>query len=182
MKHLKVIALLLFISPAFMTFTGCTDDSVPPVVDTTEDKIQIVNSFDLGNDRYEVEINEGLTDAIYSKQSDQTTVTVTGVSKRVSGTNIQDGAVTIQLKFPGKIKADYEMERNHDITLEISIKENNRPEIAYGTSFDSALEFSIFEYGEVGEIVKGTFTGKLKSGSSILVKNGLFEVTREKDI
>jgi hypothetical protein len=183
MKHFKIIALLLFISPAFITFTGCSDDSTPPVVeDTTDNTIKILNSFDIGNDRYEIQTNTDLTDAIYTKTLDQTTVTITGVSIKKSGTNVKDGAVTVQLKFPGKTKAEFEMARMHDITLEISIKEENRPEIAYGTSFDSELVFDVFEYGEVGEVVKGTFSGKLKSGSSIQVKNGLFEVIRAKDI
>lgn len=184
MKHLKLIALALFLTPAFLTFTGCGDDSTPPATqeDTTDNTVKILNSFDLGNERYEIETNANLTDAIYDPRIDRTTVTVTGVSKKKSGTNIQDGTVVVQLKFPGKAPAEFEQARMHDIELEISIKENNKPEIAYGTSSDSDLKFDIFEYGAVGEVVKGTFNGKVKSGSSIEVKNGLFEVIRGDDI
>jgi len=182
MKHIKLFALVLFMAPAFLTFTGCDDDTPPPPEDTTDNTVKILNSFELGNERYEVETNASLTGSVYDSRIDQTTVTITGVSKKKAGTNIQDGDVIVQIKFPGKIAAEYEQARLHDVTLEISIKENNKPVIAYGTSNDSDLKFDIFEYGDVGMVVKGTFTGKVKAGSSVPVKNGLFEVIREDDI
>lgn len=186
MKHFKIIVLLIFLAPAFLTFTGCDNDSTPPETDdtTNNNTEEILNSFDMGNDRYELITNNALTGSVYNSRDNQTIVTVTGVSKRKSGTNIQDGDVTIQLKFPGNMKGEFEQERLHDVDLEISIKENNKPEIAYATSGDTKLVIDVFEYGaSEGDVVKGTFNGKLKSGiSSIDVKNGLFEVKREKDI
>ena len=58
---------------------------------------------------------------------------------------------------------------------------NNGSDIYYDNSDLDNFMFSITEYGDVGGIIKGTFSGNIQNPGNYAISNGVFEVSRKAD-
>jgi hypothetical protein len=181
MKRLRYIILAMMIAPMLIISNGCGDDPVtlPDTTDTIP-KDTAGAGFKVGFDIYELVINDDQTDGHYRAADNKTLINVVGQSEKADG-GVVEGKGEIELEFPGNIAGSWSQANMDEITIELATGVlPMRTEYSYDAN--SNMIITITEYGEVGEKIKGTFSGLLKSGINQRdVRNGFFSVTRSAD-
>jgi len=182
MNFKNTIAIASLIAGGFF-LSQCGDKpTTTPVitpVDTTAPKP--VNKFKAGFEIYNLDIIADLTFGAYNKMSGQTEVQVDGVSSKNSIPGAVSGPGDFKLTFEGKGVGAYTQSSGKYINLEVGteagIKRNE-----YGTDGNSNVTITVTEWGDEGGRIKGTFSGKLKTGiNSIEITGGAFDVLRKPD-
>ncbi|MDA8886839.1 hypothetical protein N9I68_04605 [Bacteroidia bacterium] len=179
---MKNISFILFVLAALVVGTGTTSCGSDPVTlpstDTLTEDTTIVeelnNQIQIRFDLYKLNLNVSETDAYYNIDEGKTVVAVVG-------NDVDYGNANFLIKFDGKSTGTFTTQNNGGGSFEAGIGEGIKREEFNANSSD--LTISVTEYGEVGEMIKGTFFGKVKNinSQSVEVKNGKFEVTRTKD-
>jgi hypothetical protein len=184
MKVLKTALIVLLFAPLAFVNTSCGGDDTPPVVnDTTEEEEEEIlnNKFTLGFDTYLIDTRDGNVDCYYTAGSDEITISVFGFSKAQSGTGIVDGRGEFEIILEGSDAGTYSQGNGDKVTLEVSTGEGAR-KTDYSYDDNSNIVVNIQEWGEVGDTIRGTFSGTLKANlNSRDVKDGSFEVVRLAD-
>ena len=182
MKNLKYLIIALMISPLFFVTTGCDDDAPPPppVEDTTEPTDTPACGFTVSFQNYQLVLDQNLSQASWRKDIDETLINIVGYStKGNAGASITSKA-ELELTFMGKDAGVY-TQNSPNFSFEIATGEGAK---RVESSSDAAnnMAVTISEYGEVGELIKATFTGELKSGiNSRSFSKGYFEIERDVD-
>lgn len=162
--------------------TGCTDTPVAPPapVDTTDTtggggEDPIVNGFKIGFDQYDLTIEKSLTYGVYNKAADRTYV-------YVAGNDGKNGDADFDFEFPGKIAGTFTNQSPGSVMFSCgtgTVGDIKREEFASDAALFTVV---VTEYGAVGEMIKGTFSGKVKKGTNTYdVSKGYFEVERLAD-
>lgn len=182
MKNVKYLLIALLISPIFMVNTGCGGDDVPPTTtDTTDNtnKDTATAGFTTSFKRYELVIDPSFSGVYYDETNNVTTVEYTGyTTKGELGADITDKAV-IDITFTGKATGLI-TEMTSGFEMRITTGEGVK-EVEWRVDNTTPMSLTIEEYGEVGELVKASFDGTLKSSlSSKVFSKGYFSVPRKK--
>lgn len=183
MKNLKYFVVALMISPLFLINTGCDDGTVPPPVDTTdttEPTDTPACGFTVSFQNYQLVLDANLSQASYRKDIDQTLINIVGYStKGNAGASITSKA-ELELVFKGK-SIGVKTQNDPDFSFEIATGEGAK-RVESSSDFANDMAVTVTEYGEVGELIKATFTGELKSGiNSRSFSKGYFEIKRNAD-
>lgn len=180
MKKLSYLAFILLAVGFLFSTTGCDDETPEPPVTTTDttdnNDPAIVNKMTVGFDRYELNIDETLTDGFYSTGDNSTVV-------NVSGNDGKEGDADFTLTFPGNTTGTFTTHNNGGATFEAGTGTVGTVQRTEMDASSSDFTIVVTEYGAVGEKIKGTFSGKVKNtnSQSIDIKDGEFEVTRKAD-
>lgn len=183
MKNLKYLLLAFMISPMFLINVGCGDDDTPPIIQDTTDTVVADTpafGFTVSFQNYQLVLDANQSSASYRKDLDESLVTLVGYStKGESGATITSKA-ELELTFPGKT-AGIVTEQTTGFTLEIATGEGAK-RVESSSDIANSMTVTISEYGEVGEMIKGLFTGELKSGiNSRAFTKGYFNIERDAD-
>ncbi len=183
MKNLKYLIIALMISPLFLVNTGCDGDEVPPVVDTTDNTEPTDTpacGFTVSFQNYQLVLDQNLSQGSWRKDINETLINIVGYStKGNAGASITSKA-ELELSFVGKDPGVY-TQNSPEFSLEIATGEGAK---RIESSSDAAqnMAVTVSEYGEVGELIKVTFTGELKSGiNSRSFTKGFLEIERDAD-
>lgn len=179
MRKLQYVLLAMMLAPLFIVSNGCGDepvepkDSIPVVTDTAGAGMKV------GFDKYALVLDDNQTDGHYRAADNKSIIYIVGFSKKADG-GVVDGKGEIELQFPGKAIGNF-TQAVDDIVIEVATGEPpTRTEYSYDAN--SNMVINITEYGAIGDKIKGTFSGKLKSGiNSRDVRDGFFRVTRSAD-
>ena len=183
MKNLKYLLLAFMISPMFLINVGCGGDDTPPVIqDTTPTVVTDTPAcgFTVSFQNYQLVLDPNQSAASYRKDLNETLIALVGYStKGESGASITSKA-EMELTFPGK-QAGILTEQTTGFTLEIATGEGAK-RVESSSDIANSMTVTISEYGEVGEMIKGIFTGELKSGiNSRSFSKGYFNIKRDAD-
>ena len=161
--------------------TGCSDTPVTPKpVDTTDTTgggggEPIVNGFKIGFDQYDLTIEESLTYGVYNKAADRTYI-------YVSGNDGKNGDADFDFEFKGNMAGTFTNQSGGSLVFSCgtgTVGDIKREEFASDAGLFTVV---VTEYGAVGEMIKGTFSGQVKKGTNTYnVSNGYFEVERLAD-
>ncbi len=182
MKNVKYLLIAMMVAPMFFVGTGCgpDGDDTPIIVDTTPTVIDTPRcGFTVSFDNYQLVLENDASGAYYDMATNKTTIEVVGYSTKGVGEATITSKAEVELSFNGK---DTGMMDQNTVGFELRIATGEGTKLIESTSdVTNALTVNISEFGEVGELVKGTFTGKLKTGiNSRDFSKGYFEVTRKK--
>jgi hypothetical protein len=181
MKNLQNFTLIaLFVG--FFVIWGCDDKEPTPTTttnttdttdnDTTETPTVVLN---VGFDKYNVVTDKSFSEANYVSGNDITRVYFIGNSVKTN-TPIQ-----IQLEWAGKTTGTFTQTAD-DVDITVDVENSSSPKYKqYDQDTDSNSEITITEYGAVGEMIKGTFKGRLKANLSGEEISGTFEIVRGAD-
>ncbi|MBO6517193.1 MAG: hypothetical protein JJ975_11645 [Bacteroidia bacterium] len=181
MKNLKYLLIAMMIAPMFFVGTGCGGDEVPPVKDTTPtvDPTDTAScGFTVSFDNYQLVLEQDVSGVYYDNVLDKTTIEITGFStKNKHGATITSKA-EISLEFNGKATGKYDQ---NSPGLDFKIATGEGVQLVESSSDPTNnLTINITEYGEKGELIKGTFSGKLKTGiNSRDFTKGYFNIVRK---
>lgn len=182
MKNVKYLLIAMMVAPMFFVGTGCgPDDTVKPTPvdtsDTTEFKDSVTLGFTIGVDKYQAIIDADRSGSYYNSSTDITTIEMYGQSTKGEFGASETGPAAMELSFKGKMPVDLN-EMSADFDFRIITGEGAKKQ-EYQTDPTNQLTVKITEYGEPGELVKGTFSGKLKTNlNSYPVNSGKFEILR----
>lgn len=181
MKNLQNFTLVaLFIG--FFVIWGCGDKEPTPTTnnnttdttdnDTTETATVFLN---VGFTKYDIVTDKSFSEANYISGNNITSVYFIGNSLK-SNTPIQ-----IQLEWPGKTTGTF-LQADGKVDMTVDVENSSSPRYKqYDQDTDSKSEITITEYGAVGEMIKGTFKGRLKANLSGEEISGSFSVVRGQD-
>ncbi len=160
--------------------TGCSDDPVAPKpVDTTDTtgggEDPIVNGFKIGFDQYDLTTEESKTYGVHNKAANRTYV-------YVAGNDGKNGDADFDFEFPGNMAGTFTNQAGGSVMFSCgtgTVGDIKREEFASDAALFTVV---VTEYGAVGEMIKGTFSGKVKKGTNTFdVSKGYFEVERLAD-
>ncbi|MFT5513214.1 MAG: hypothetical protein ACI8SE_001620 [Bacteroidia bacterium] len=182
MKNLKYLIIALMISPLFFINTGCGTDEVPPLP-PPEDTVAVDTpacGFTVSFQNYQLVLDGNLSQASYRKDINETLVNIVGYSEKGNAGASITSKAELELTFIGQDIGVY-TQNSPGFSLEVATGEGSK-RIESSTDFANAMAVTISEYGEVGELIKCTFTGELKSGiNSRSFSKGFFEIERDAD-
>ncbi|MFT5725676.1 MAG: hypothetical protein ACI9JN_002803, partial [Bacteroidia bacterium] len=165
MKNVKYFVIALMVSPLFLANIGCDDDDLPPVV-VPEDTVAATDTpacgFIVSFKNYQLVLDPNLSQASYRKDIDQTLINIVGYSTDGNAGATITSKVELELVFKGKDIGVY-TQNSTDFTLEVATGEGAK-RIESSSDPANVMAVTVTEYGEVGELIKATFTGELKSG------------------
>lgn len=177
---MKNISFIIWVMCA-LGFAVCTsscggDESggTPTPTDTVEVKT-FENTIQVGFDLYELDVRENLTEGFYESMSDNTVIFV-------SGNDSEEGDCDFNITIPGKDLGSYTTSTD-GATFEAGTGTVGDVRRIEYNSDGTTMTIEITEYGDVGERIKGTFSGQVKNTSSqtLDVRNGKFDVERTPD-
>lgn len=178
MKKFSFILIVAVAAMIGMSTTSCNDDTpvqpkTTPTDTTTEEEVELANRVRVGLKDYSIVEEAARTNATYNAAKDETAIIVFGSDET-------HGLIDFQITFSGKMNGTYS---SSDKSLEFGLgtgEGNKRQEHNAGTT---ELTVTVTEFGEVGEKVKGTFSGEVKNtnGQTVQITNGIFEVVRKAD-
>lgn len=186
MKKFTFILLAFVASIFFITTTGCgTDDepTAPKKADTTStdttitDPTDLPNKITVGFDDYTIATEASKTFGEYNTGKNETYLTI-------SGQDSKNGQVDFQIEIPGNTTGSFQTGTTGNSTFELgtgTIGDVRREEFS---ASNSDFTIVVTEYGAVGEMIKGTFSGEVKNGKTgvtIKITKGEFEVLRRDD-
>lgn len=183
MKNLKYLIIALMISPLFFINTGCGSDDGPVVVtpiDTVEPTDTPACGFTVSFQNYQLVLDNNLSQGSYRKDINETLVNIVGYSEKGNAGATITSRAELELKFIGK-DIGVHTQNTPGFSLEIATGEGSK-RIESSTDPANSIALTITEYGEVGELIKCTFTGELKSGiNTRAFSKGFFEIERDVD-
>lgn len=183
MKNLKYFVVALMISPLFLVNIGCDDDAPPPPPqDTTvvEETDTPACGFTVSFQNYQLVLDGALSQGSWKKDINETLINLVGYSERGNAGASITSKAALELVFQGK-SIGVKTQNDPDFSLEIATGEGAK---LVESSSDAAnnMAVTVTEYGEVGELIKATFTGELKSGiNSRSFTKGYLEIKRSAD-
>jgi len=137
------------------------------------------NSVTVGLQGYEIVTEAARTNCSYSPSKDQSAIIV-------FGTDADAGDIDFQITFDGKATGTYSSQGMGAENVIFALGTGTEGDVRRQEHEASTTNLTVVvtEYGEVGEKVKGTFSGQVKntSGQTINITKGVFEVTRKEDI
>lgn len=177
MKNLSFILLVLFAVGFAVSTTSCGGDDTggtPVPTDTTE-VVTYENTIEVGFDLYELDVRANLTEGFFESATNNTVIFV-------SGNDGSEGDADFNITVPGKDLGTYTTSGD-GATFEAgtgAVGDVRRTEY---NADATPMTIVITEYGDVGERIKGTFSGQVKNTSSqtLDIKNGKFDVERTPD-
>ena len=183
MKNLKYFVVALMISPLFLVNVGCDDDAPPPpTTDTTvvEETDTPACGFTVSFKNYQLVLDANLSQGSYRKDVNQTLINIVGYSTDGNAGATITSKAELELVFQGK-SIGVKTQNDPDFSLEIATGEGAK-RIESSSDIANSMAVTVTEYGEVGELIKATFTGELKSGiNSRSFTKGYLEIKRNAD-
>ncbi|MDB4160942.1 hypothetical protein N9772_01070 [Bacteroidia bacterium] len=182
MKKFSVILLMAVAAIIGTTTTSCGgEDPVAPKVsttDTTETAVEANNKVRVGLKDYSIVEEAARTNSTYISGEDKTAIIV-------FGSDNTHGDIDFQITFKGKSTGTYTSSEVGDNGLVFGLGTGTEGDVRRQEHEASTTTLTVIvtEYGEVGEQVKGTFSGQVKNvnGQTVNISNGEFEVTRKED-
>ena len=184
MKLLKYSVLALVISPIFFMSSGCDDNAPTTTTTTGGDTTPVLvlnNKFQIALDKYELDIDKNATYGYYRQADGLTFISIVGNSVPDSDRGIVSGRGEVEIRLKGGDVGKWKQADQDDVELEVAIGEGVRRK-EYSFDDQSNIIVEITQYDSVGGVLKGKFSGTLKSGINTgVVKGGQFEVERAAD-
>ncbi len=184
MKNVKYLLIALMISPIFFINTGCggDDDVVIVPVDTTPTQATDTPAFGftVSFQNYQMVLDANQSTGSYRNDIGSTEINLVGYSTKGNAGATITSPAAMELIFQGK-QAGVLTEASPGFSFELSTGEGAKL-TEYSSDLQNAMTVTIVEYGEVGEMINGSFSGKMKTGiNSRDFTKGYFEIERDAD-
>ena len=183
MKKFSLILLIAVAAIIGTTTTSCGgEDPVTPknptsTTDTTEIGVEANNKVRVGLKDYSIVEEAARTNSTYMSGKDETAIIV-------FGSDNTHGDINFQITFKGKTTGTYTSSEVGDNGVVFGLGTGTGNRVQEHEASTTTLTVIVAEYGEVGEQIKGTFSGQVKNvnGQTVNISNGEFEVTRKADV
>mgnify|MGYP001597766732 CR=1 FL=1 len=183
MKKFNFILLMAVAAIIGTTTASCGgEDPVAPNMlpaDTSENEVEAKNKVRVGLKDYSIVEEAARTNSTYAPGKDETAIIV-------FGSDNTHGDIDFQITFKGKSTGTYTSSEIGDKGMVFGLGTGTEGDVRRQEHDASSTTLTVIvtEYGEVGNRVKGTFSGQVKNvnGQTVNISDGEFQVTRKADL
>lgn len=183
MKKLSLVLLVAVATALSMGTTSCGPETTNPTPTTTDStdtggNIEVVNSVTVGLQAYSIVTEAERTNSTYVTAKDETEIIC-------FGNDAEAGDIDFQITFSGKSTGTYVSNSTGADKVVFGLGTGTEGDVRRQEhdAGSTALTVVVTEYGNIGGLVKGTFSGQVKNqnGQTINISKGIFEVVRKAD-